>query len=107
MPAASRKTITGTKFESGAGNNGCQPPRYNNVATQVMVTMLAYSDMKKQANFMLLYSVWKPATSSFSASGKSNGTRFVSAKPAIMNRMNEKICGNGIWKMFQRGMKPR
>ena len=32
--------------------------------------MLAYSAMKNAANFMLLYSVWKPATSSFSASGK-------------------------------------
>ena len=36
----------------------------------VTVTMLAYSAMKNEANFMLLYSVWKPATNSFSASGK-------------------------------------
>ena len=47
------------------------------------VTMLAYSAMKNAANFMLLYSVWNPATSSFSASGRSNGTRLVSANPAI------------------------
>jgi hypothetical protein len=45
----------------------------------VTVTMLAYSAMKNAAKFMLLYSVWKPATSSFSASGRSNGTRLVSA----------------------------
>ena len=46
---------------------------------QHTVIMLAYSAMKKDANFMLLYSVWKPATSSFSASGRSNGMRLVSA----------------------------
>src|SRR5579859_5437849 len=61
-----------------------------------------YSSMKFAANFMLLYSTWKPATSSFSASGKSKGTRFVSAKPAIMNTTNTKISGH----TFQRGMKP-
>ena len=46
-----------TQFEYGAGNNGCQPPRNSSVATQVMVIMFAYSDMKKEANFMLEYSV--------------------------------------------------
>src|SRR6185312_14274003 len=105
--AMNSSTAVTTQFEYGAGNKGCHPPKYNSVATQVMVTMLAYSDMKKQANFMLLYSVWNPATSSFSASGRSNGTRLVSANPAIMKSRKEKICGNGIWKMFQRGMKPR
>ena len=62
---------------------------------QLTVIMLAYSAMKNEANFMLLYSVWKPATSSFSASGRSNGTRLVSAKAAIRKMTNAKICGNG------------
>jgi hypothetical protein len=31
--------------------------------------------------------LWKPATNSFSASGRSKGTRLVSAKAAMMNRM--------------------
>ena len=62
-----------SSLNKALGNNGCQPPRNNSVATHVMVTMLAYSDMKKHANFILLYSVWKPATSSFSASGRSKG----------------------------------
>ena len=35
--------------------------------------MLAYSAMKKKANRMPLYSVKNPATSSLSASGRSNG----------------------------------
>ena len=41
--------------------------------------MLAYSPIKNIANFMLEYSVWNPATSSVSASGRSKGARFVSA----------------------------
>jgi hypothetical protein len=43
--------------------------------------MLMYSARKKNANFIPEYSVWNPATSSFSASGRSNGARFVSATP--------------------------
>ena len=71
------------------------------------VTMLAYSAMKNAANFMLLYSAWKPATSSFSASGRSNGMRLVSANAAIMKMMKLKICGKGPGKMAQCGMKPK
>ena len=41
--------------------------------------MFAYSAMKKSANRIPLYSVWKPATISDSASGKSKGVRFTSA----------------------------
>ncbi len=68
--------------------------------------MLAYSAMKNDANFMLLYSMWKPATSSFSASGRSNGTRLVSAKPAIRKMRKLKICGNGPCRTFQSRMLP-
>ena len=35
-----------------------------------------------------LYSVWKPATSSLSASGMSKGARFVSARPAVKKTRN-------------------
>ena len=52
---------------------------------QETVIMLAYSAMKKAANVMLEYSVWNPATSSFSASGKSNGGLFVSATMQMPN----------------------
>src|SRR5271154_5471228 len=96
-----------TKFEpSASGNNGCHPPRNNNVATQHTVTMLEYSAMKKAAKLMLLYSTWKPATSSFSASGRSKGMRLVSAKAAIMKMMKLKICGAGAAKIAHLGMKP-
>ena len=73
----------------------------------VTVIMFAYSAMKKAAKDMLLYSVWNPATSSFSASGRSNGTRFVSAKAAMTNKTKLITCGNGIWRIDQRGMNPR
>ena len=63
--------------------------------------MFAYSGHKNDANFMLLYSVWKPATNSFSASGKSNGMRLVSANAAIRKMTKLKICGNGPSKTFQ------
>jgi hypothetical protein len=42
---------------------------------------------------MALYSVWKPATSSDSASGRSNGSRFVSANEAIKKTTKPRICG--------------
>ena len=39
------------------------------------------------------YSVWYPATSSVSASGRSNGGREVSAIPASRNTTRPTICG--------------
>src|SRR5579871_311062 len=90
-----------------AGNSGCQPPRNRTVAIAETVTMLAYSAMKNDANFMDAYSVWNPATSSFSASGRSKGTRLVSANDAITNRKKLITCGNGAWKIAQRGRKPK
>src|ERR1039457_660984 len=104
---ASANTATGTQFDQGAGNGGVQPPRKSSVATQVTVIMLQYSAMKNDANFMLLYSVWKPATNSFSASGRSNGTRLVSANAAHMKTRNPKICGAGPWKMVHCGSHPQ
>ena len=38
--------------------------------------MLPYSAMKKNDQRKPLYSVWKPATSSLSASARSNGARL-------------------------------
>jgi hypothetical protein len=45
--------------------------------------MLPYSAKKNRANDIAEYSVLYPATNSASASGKSNGVRFVSAKQAM------------------------
>src|SRR6202795_5253590 len=57
------------------------------------VIMLVYSAIKNIANLKLAYPVWKPATSSDSASGRSNGTRFVSATAAMKKQKNPRICG--------------
>ncbi len=48
------------------------------VASAETVAMLMYSARKNRANFSEEYSVWKPPTSSPSASGRSNGARLVS-----------------------------
>src|SRR5512144_1530179 len=66
-----------------------QPPRNSVVATAETVTMLMYSARKKKANLIELYSVWKPPTSSVSASGRSKGARFVSPTAATPYRMND------------------
>src|SRR5215218_6681916 len=79
---------------AGNGNGPCQPPRYRLVATAETVTMLMYSARKNSAKLMLLYSVWYPATSSCSASGKSNGARLVSATAAVMKIRNPIGCRN-------------
>ena len=55
------------------------------VAMAETVTMLTYSARKNSANFSDVYSVWKPPTSSDSASGRSNGARLVSPIMAMTN----------------------
>ena len=59
------------------------PPRNIVVATADTVTIFVYSARKNKANFIPLYSVKYPATSSDSASGKSKGARLVSATAEI------------------------
>ena len=56
-----------------SGQGARQPPRNSVVANAETVTMLMYSARKKSANFSEEYSVWKPPTSSPSASGRSKG----------------------------------
>src|SRR5918997_6792829 len=65
------------------GHGARQPPRNSVVASAETVTMLMYSARKKTANFSDEYSVWKPPTSSLSASGRSKGARLVSPTTAI------------------------
>ena len=74
---------------------------------QLTVTMLAYSAMKKEANFMLLYSVWKPATSSFSASGKIERHAIGFGERRDQENDEAEDLRERPWKIVQRGMKPR
>src|ERR1700744_1058515 len=61
-----------------SGHGACQPPRNMTEASDETVIMFTYSASMNIANFSDEYSVWKPATSSPSASGRSNGARLVS-----------------------------
>src|SRR5690606_16067484 len=60
------------------GHGARQPPRKRVVATAEATTMWTYSASMNSANFSDEYSVMNPATSSDSASGRSNGARLVS-----------------------------
>src|SRR5208283_4881959 len=79
---------------NGGKNGPCHPPRNNVVATAETRNMFVYSARKNIANFMPLYSVIKPDTSSDSASGRSKGALFISAFDAIRNKTNPTGCKN-------------
>src|SRR5216684_5971260 len=85
-----------------AGNGESQPPKKRIEHKHDTVIMLVYSAMKNMANLKLAYSVWKPPTSSCSASGRSKGARLVSAMAATKKQRKPRICGKGPAKMFQR-----
>src|SRR5579883_2652107 len=70
-----------------AGKGESQPPKKRIVEREETAIMAVYSPMKNMANFMEAYSVWKPATSSDSASGKSKGTRLVSATAEMKKQL--------------------
>src|SRR5947208_15903107 len=80
-----------------------QPPKKIVTTSADMVVIAMYSLMKKRANFIDEYSVWYPATSSESASAKSNGRRLVSAKAETMKTIiDSHMAGE---KQFQEGMR--
>lgn len=56
------------------------PPRKSTAVSVLMSTIEQYSARKKKTKIILLCSVKNPATSSDSASGRSNGVRLVSAR---------------------------
>src|SRR5690349_6965134 len=101
MPSQMTQRPKGIRIRDGrkwvnvqlAGKGDSQPPKNMMVQRQDTVIMLVYSAMKNMANLKLAYSVWKPATSSDSASGRSNGTRLVSATAATKKQKKPRICG--------------
>ena len=70
---------------------GSQPPRNSKDKNELINNILAYSPKKNNANVIDEYSTLYPETSSASASGKSNGWRFVSAS---METQKIKNIGN-------------
>src|SRR3954471_19157810 len=77
-----------------------QPPRNSSVAMPLTANMAAYSAMKKNDQRRPLYSVWKPATSSLSASARSNGARLHWAV-AQVKYVQKATKVNGSWNRYQ------
>ena len=59
------------------------PPKKQIAMITESHSILLYSAKKNKANVIAEYSTLKPATSSASASGRSNGARLVSARSEI------------------------
>src|SRR5437763_12457921 len=76
-----------------SGHGARQPPRNNVVASAQTVVTLMYSARKNIANLIDAYSVWKPATSSVSASGRSKGARLVSPTMETRYMRNDGMSG--------------
>jgi hypothetical protein len=80
---------------SFTNNSGINQPPINKIADKALImTIEQYSPKKKNTKIIALCSVKNPATSSDSASGKSNGVLLVSAKIEIKNKI--KIGSKGI-----------
>src|SRR5919201_3981636 len=89
-----RKAPSLIRNQIGPGRTGPpQPPKKSVTARPESVIMLMYSAIEKRPKRMPLYSVWYPATSSVSASGRSKGGRFVSAIPAKKKTRSPTTCG--------------
>src|SRR5688572_11436687 len=84
------------------GSGPAQPPRNSVAPMAETAKTLAYSARKNSANRMPLYSVWKPAASSDSASIRSNGVRLVSAMPEI-RKMTKPMKPQGVKTNHQFG----
>src|SRR3954467_5803435 len=69
----------GIHVNGATWKGGSQPPRNRIVAMAHMVAMAMYSPRKNSRNGVDEYSTANPATSSDSASTRSNGARLVSA----------------------------
>src|SRR5437763_1548600 len=76
-----RKNQSGPRKSIPCANGKCQPPRKSVIASPESVIMFTYSAIWNRPQRTPEYSVWYPATSSCSASGRSNGARLVSATP--------------------------
>src|SRR5580698_2947168 len=72
---------------------GSQPPRNSTVISAQSIMTLMYSPRKNSRNGVDEYSTMKPATSSDSASSRSNGGRCVSASDEMKKITN---IGNSI-----------
>src|SRR3954449_1618700 len=82
------QTTPGIQVNGATGAGGSQPPRNKIVAIAHIVPMATYSPSMNIMYGVEPYSTMKPATSSDSASTRSNGGRLVSASADTKNTMN-------------------
>src|SRR5262249_44296195 len=94
----------GTQVNGTTGNGGSQPPRNRIVAIAHIVAIAMYSPRKNSRKGVDEYSTAKPATSSDSASTKSNGGRLVSANAETKKITN--MGNNGSQYQFNRPRSP-
>src|ERR1051326_1911673 len=87
-PGTKKNTLSQVSPLSQCGNGRSHPPSHMVTAMDETAIMAEYSAKKNKDQRNPLYSVWKPAPSSPSASGKSKGTRLVSATIAMAKITN-------------------
>src|SRR5215468_10003572 len=85
---SANQTMPGTQVNGATGNGGSQPPRNRMVVIAHMVPMATYSPSMNIMYGVEPYSTMKPATSSDSASTRSNGGRLVSASAEMKKTTN-------------------
>src|SRR5258708_37632332 len=78
----------GIQVNGGSATGGSQPPRNMIVASAHIVVIATYSPSMNSRYGVEPYSVMKPATSSDSASTRSNGGRVGSARAETKKTMN-------------------
>src|SRR5215510_2153404 len=85
---STNQTMPGTQVNGANGTGGSQPPRNRIEASAHIVAMATYSPSMNIMYGVEPYSTMKPATSSDSASTRSNGGRLVSASADMKNTTN-------------------
>ena len=94
MKLQTKKAVLSVNQTMGGRKAGPSQPPKNSVTimAEERITPM-YSPTMMRPNFIDEYSVWNPAASSCSASGRSNGRRWVSANPAMKKTMKPSTWG--------------
>src|SRR6202521_6423627 len=100
--------MPGTQVKGGKGSGGSQPPMNRIVHIAHMVAMATYSPSMNIMYGLEPYSTMNPATSSDSASTRSNGGRLVSANAEMKKTTNIGNSGSQYqFNMVNHGMPRR
>src|SRR3984885_3261973 len=91
---SANQMIPGTQVKGGSAIGGSQPPKNRIVASAHIVVIATYSPSMNKRYGVEPYSTMKPATSSDSASTRSNGGRLVSASAETENTTNAGNSGH-------------